>query len=133
MGLQERLFALEGRAVRIACAWMCRWRQIARWVAAAISPQWPVTLARQGVEHTWLSYLGGMNGIIRNPTWRTALEDLVDKHVEVVLVQGAVDRVPVAGRARSNSPQRCQEKRSSRIPKVRATLPIATPVGARSC
>jgi glyoxylase-like metal-dependent hydrolase (beta-lactamase superfamily II) len=87
MGWREALFALEGRAARLACAWMCRWRQIARWLAVAISPQWPVALARQGVEHTWLSHLGGMNGIIRKPTWRAALEDLVGKQVKVVLVR----------------------------------------------
>lgn len=99
MGRREALFALEGRAARLACAWMCRWRGVARWIAVVISPRWPAPLARQGVEHTWPSYLGGMNGIIRNPSWHDALETLVAEHVDVVLVQGAADRVPVTGRA----------------------------------
>ncbi len=72
MGLLEKLFALESPLARQTCVLMCRFRAVAQWVSVAISPEWPVTIARRGVLHTWPSYLGGMNGIIQKPGWAGA-------------------------------------------------------------
>lgn len=99
MGLTERLFALESPLARRACAWMCAFRALAQWVAVAHSPEWPVPLVPQGVLHTWPSYLGGMNGFILRAGWREALARLDTAGADVVLADGADDRVPVPGRS----------------------------------
>ena len=97
MGVLEGLFALETPLARWTCAWMCEHRDAAQWISVAISPQWPIPLARLGVGHTWPAYLGGMNAIIRSPSWRSALQRLVDRGVPVCMVNGARDAVPVPG------------------------------------
>lgn len=99
MGLLEKLFALESPLARWTCAWMCKHRGVAQWVAVAASPEWPVPLARQGVLHTWPAYLGGMNGIIQRPGWKQALQALDARGTAVVLADGADDPVPVSGRS----------------------------------
>lgn len=99
MGLLESLFALESPLAAGTCALMCSYRRVAQWVSVAVSPEWPVHLARQGVLHTWPSYLGGMNGIIVNAGWTEALQRLENRRVPVVLADGATDPVPVRGRS----------------------------------
>lgn len=98
MGPLERLFAFETPLARHTCALMCRFRGTAQWVSVAVSPQWPVAMARQGVLHTWPSYLGGMNGIIQQSGWDDALAALDDRGVPVVLADGARDPILVLGR-----------------------------------
>lgn len=99
MGLLEKFFALETPVARATCAFMCEYRGLAQWISVAMSPQWPVALARQGVLHSWSSYLGGMNGIIQRAGWEQALEALEAKAIPVLLANGARDPVPVKGRA----------------------------------
>jgi len=97
MGLLEKFFALDSPLAHWTCQAMCTLRSAAQWVAVAISPEWPVPIARQGVLHSWPAYLGGMNGIIMHRGWRQALETLSVRGVPVVLADGADDPVPVAG------------------------------------
>ncbi len=99
MGWLERLFALEGPAATTMCAWMCRHRSAAAWLMVVLEPQWPVTIARYGVRHTWSSYLGAMNGVIRRGGWEAALQRLEVRGVPVLLTEGARDPVPVPGRS----------------------------------
>jgi pimeloyl-ACP methyl ester carboxylesterase len=98
MGLLERFFALETPLAAWTCALMCRYRHAAAWAAVALSPEWPVSLARQGVLHTWRSYLGGMNEIIIDAGWEKAVAELNAAGVPVLLTQGRDDPVPVQGR-----------------------------------
>jgi pimeloyl-ACP methyl ester carboxylesterase len=97
MGLLEGLFAVETPLARWTCAWMCEHRELAQWISVAISPQWPIPLSRLGVRHTWPAYLGGMNSIIRSPSWQDSLERLVGRGVPVCMVNGARDAVPIPG------------------------------------
>jgi len=99
MGILERLFALESPLARFTCEMMCRYRDPAQWLSVAISPQWPVPIARSGVHHTWSSYRGAMNGIIRDSPWAAALRALDRRGVPVLLADGADDPVPVPGLA----------------------------------
>ncbi|MBA3621019.1 MAG: alpha/beta hydrolase [Euzebyales bacterium] len=99
MGVLEKLFALDSPLAERTCALMCQFRSLAQWLAVAISPEWPVRLSRDGVLHTWPSYLGGMNAIILNGPWRKALATLDERGVPVVLADGAHDPVPVTGRS----------------------------------
>ncbi len=99
MGWMERLFGLEGPVAAGACAWMCAHRTTAQCVAVALEPKWPVAIARMGVRHTWPSYLGAMNSVIRNPGWEQPVRQLDAAGVPMLLAEGARDPVPVPGRS----------------------------------
>ena len=64
----------------------------------AVEPQWPVAITRMAVRHSWASYTGAMNGVIRHGGWQTPLAMLEAAGVPVLLADGADDPVPVPGR-----------------------------------
>lgn len=99
LGPLERAFGLNTGLAERTCALMCRYRGTARWLWTAMSPQWPVRLARHGVLHTWPAYLGGMEGLIIRGEWETAIRELDERGVPILLADGAEDPIPVAGRA----------------------------------
>ncbi|MEJ7704401.1 MAG: alpha/beta fold hydrolase [Geodermatophilaceae bacterium] len=99
MGRMEALLAGDGPLPRAACAWMCRHRTAASWIAVLYRPDLPVPVARSGVRHTWLTYTGSFNGLIRDAGWQAALRALGGADIPVTLVAGATDGVPVSGRA----------------------------------
>ena len=99
MGPLERPFALEGPVAAAACACMCEHRSTAQWLTVALEPRWPVPIARMGIRHTWPSYLGAMNGVIRRGGWESSLATLEAAGTPVVVAEGARDPVPVPGRA----------------------------------
>lgn len=99
MGRIEAGLAGDRRVARATCDWMCRHRTAASWLTAGYRPDLPVRLARRGVEHTWASYAGAVDGLIRDGGWRPALARLAQGEVEVTLVEGTADPVPVPGRA----------------------------------
>ena len=99
MGRMEALLAGDGMRSRLLCAWMCRHRTLASWIAVAYRPDLPVPVARSGVKHTWATYTGSMDGLIRDDGWREALDRLARACIPVHLAAGARDPVPVAGRA----------------------------------
>lgn len=98
MGMFERLLALRSPLSEAVCRWMCAHRRMAGWGAVALQPQWPVPIAHQGVQHTWPSYLGGMEEIILRGPWSTALDELDRRAVSVALAAGTDDPVVVPGR-----------------------------------
>jgi pimeloyl-ACP methyl ester carboxylesterase len=97
IGRMEALLAGDGPLPRAACARMCRHRTLASWLAVAYRPDLPVPMARSGVKHTWGTYSGAMNGLIRNDGWLPAL-DALDR-IPLTLAAGDCDPVPVPGRA----------------------------------
>ncbi len=99
MGRLEALLAGDGPLPRAACGWMCRHRTAASWLAAAYRPGLPISVARSGVKHTWMTYSGSFDGLIRDSAWESALETLQRANIPVTLVAGARDPVPVNGRA----------------------------------
>lgn len=99
MGRMEALLAGDGPLPRAACGWMCRHRTAASWIAVGYRPDLPVPVARSGVKHTWLTYTGSFNGLIRDSGWQAALQTLGGADIPVTLVAGAADGVPVSGRA----------------------------------
>jgi len=99
MGPFEAVLTGDGPLPDRVCAWVCRHRAIAGWVAVAIRPDLPVAVARSGVQHTWDSYRGALVGLLRAPDWEPALDGLAAVGVPVVLVEGGADSVPVPGRA----------------------------------
>ncbi len=99
MGMLEAAMALDTPVSRATCAWMCRNRVAASWVATALKPRLPVRIARRGVLHTWPAYLSAMEDVVLGSPWAAALSDLAGAEVPVLLANGARDRVPVPGRA----------------------------------
>ena len=99
MGVFEAVLAGDGPLPRTVCAWMCRHRTTASWVAVAIRPGVPVALARTGVKHTWDSYRGSLHCLIHSREWEPALGRLAEAGVTVTLAEGSRDPVPVSGRA----------------------------------
>lgn len=56
MGPMAALLAGTGRMSQAVCAWTCRHRGIASWLAGGSRPDLPVSVARGGVNHTWATY-----------------------------------------------------------------------------
>lgn len=99
MGPFEAALTGDGPLPNRLCAWVCRHRTIAGWVAVAVRPDLPVAVARAGVQHTWDSYRGALDGLLRTPDWEPALNRLTAADIPVLLVEGSADPVPVPGRA----------------------------------
>ena len=105
MGPFEAALTGDGPLPNRLCAWVCRHRSIAGWVAVVIRPDLPVAVARSGVKHTWDSYRGALDGLLRAPDWEPALDRIAAADIPVVLVEGGADPVPVpAGPRHSPKP-----------------------------
>lgn len=100
MSPMTALLVSAGPLPQAACGWMCRHRTVASWLAVVIRPDLPVMVARSGVNHTWASYAGSLDGLIRDGDWAPALWALNERSIRVVIANGAHDPVPVPGRAR---------------------------------
>jgi pimeloyl-ACP methyl ester carboxylesterase len=90
MGLWTRLFATDTVWARIACAWMCRHRPLAARLAAWMRPDLPPEIARDAVEHTWVSYSSSFRQLV---VQSTGAADLARVQVPVHLVAGEHDAV----------------------------------------
>ncbi|MCY7342544.1 MAG: alpha/beta hydrolase [Pseudonocardia sp.] len=99
IGPAEALLAGDGLLPQTLCGWMCRHRGTAGWVAVATRPDLPVPVALSEVKHTWDSYQGALNGLVRTPEWEPALSRLAASGVPIILAEGNRDPVPVPGRA----------------------------------
>lgn len=99
VGPLEALVARGGVAPRLLCTYGCARRPVSGWVAAALRPQVPVTVARAGVEHTWHGYQAAMRSLVLDPTWPQALAALSTAGVPVTLATGRRDRYPAPERA----------------------------------
>ena len=99
MGWFESLLS-SGPLARAMCWWMCRHRTTASALAVLMNPAIPITIARDGVKHTWFSYIQSFHALVSGDTWILALSTLSTRQVPVDLVDGASDPVPVPGRAK---------------------------------
>lgn len=97
MGWFEALLA-TGPLAHLLCAWMCRHRVLASYVAVAMNPSLPMPIARDGVQHTWFSYIGALESIVISDDWALALDAVGQRDLPVLLVNGIHDPVPVPGR-----------------------------------
>jgi hypothetical protein len=98
MGPAEAVLAGDGPLQEKLCEWMCRYRYAAGWLAVAARPDLPVPVARAAAQHTWGSYSGALEDLIRSPDWQGAIERLADAGVPITLAEGRRDAVPVPGR-----------------------------------
>lgn len=98
LGRLEATMALDTTVSRATCAWMCRHRTAAGWVAAGLKPHLPVPVARRGTLHTWLAYLASMKHVVLHSGWPTAMSTLAAA-IPVLFAAGDRDPVPVTRRA----------------------------------
>jgi pimeloyl-ACP methyl ester carboxylesterase len=99
MGPAEAVFAGDGPLPQLLCGWMCRHRALASWIAVALRPDLPVTVARSAVEHTWDGYHGSLQGCVRSGDWEPALAELSAAGIPITFLEAAQDPVPIPGRA----------------------------------
>lgn len=89
----------DGPVARGMCAWMCRYRRTASWIATALHPELPVPIARAAVQHTWASYHGSLTKLVLHNGWSDAVAHLVAAGTPLLLANGAADLVAEPGRA----------------------------------
>ena len=131
LGRLEAAMAFDTPVARATCAWMCRHRTTASWLAVGLKPHLPVRLARRGVLHTWPAYLGAMDNIVLDSKWRTALSTLAAARVPVLFAAGEQDPVPVTGRTAQLAEQ-YPTVTSVTHPTAGHDLPLAEPAWCRS-
>ncbi|MEO7422696.1 MAG: alpha/beta fold hydrolase [Ornithinibacter sp.] len=67
------LLAGSGLFPEAVCAWTCRHRGIASWLAVGSRPDFPVAIARRGVNHSWASSSDSLDSLVRDDGWAPAL------------------------------------------------------------
>jgi len=99
IGRANAFLAGDGPLPEVVCRWMCQYRTVASWLSVALRPDLPVPVARLAVRHTWASYRGSLDDLVRHPGWEAALHELVVTGIPVTLAEASGDPVPVPGRA----------------------------------
>lgn len=89
----SRILVADERTARRACTLSCRHRTLAGWIAAAVTPRWPIPIARQSSRHTWLAYSQTLEQQVLHEDWATLLRDLDQQGVTVRLIWGDGDPV----------------------------------------
>jgi pimeloyl-ACP methyl ester carboxylesterase len=89
----SRIFVLQERTARRACAISCRHRSVAGWIAAAVAPRWPIPIAWNATRHTWAAYSQTLEAQVLHDDWPALLHRLDQAGVPVRLVWGDHDRV----------------------------------------
>lgn len=126
LGRLEATMALDTAVARATCAWMCRHRTTAGWLAAGLKPHLPVPVARRGALHTWPAYLASMEQVVLHSEWPTAMATLVAAGIPVHFAAGDRDPVPVQGRTAQLARQ-YPMVRSVSHPTADHDLPLAEP------
>lgn len=130
LGRLEAAMAFDAPVARATCAWMCRHRTTASWLAVGLKPHLPVRVARRGVLHTWPAYLGTMDNVVLDSEWKTALSTLAAARVPVLFAAGEQDPVPVTGRTAQLAEQ-YPTVTSVSHPTANHDLPLAEPAWCR--
>ena len=90
LGPMARLFTIPGPLAAVACAWVCRHRELAARIAVATHPHLPAPIAADSVEHTWASYTETLLSLILSAEGARWLAEV---RCPVRLVAGEQDRV----------------------------------------
>ena len=97
MGPIESLFAQDSPLAEKSCALMCAHRDLAQFLAVALSPDLPVPVSSKAVSHTWPAYRGALGVFFAD--WKTAIDQLEQRGVRMTLISGDKDRSQVKGLA----------------------------------
>lgn len=122
----SRIFVLDERTARRACALSCRHRALAGWITAAVAPRWPIRIARNASRHTWASFSQTLEAQVLHDDWPALLRGLDEAGVTVRLVWG--DRDPIGDREYARELASALPNVDIRvIPGADHTLPAARP------
>ncbi|WP_026930094.1 alpha/beta fold hydrolase [Glycomyces tenuis] len=81
---------VEGRiGARAACAAMCAFRPLARWLAPRMRPDLPASVAADLVDHTWRSYTHSLRHLVVE---HRVADGLAHGGISTVLIHGRDDR-----------------------------------------
>lgn len=105
LGAMARLFARDTAFAERVCRWMCAHRTLAARIAVVARPDLPAPIARDSVQHNWMSYSRSMRNVILADTAHQVSAAVgalattspqgakrIGKPVEIVI--GKADRVP---------------------------------------
>lgn len=101
--VMARLFALDTRWAKRACAISCRHRVAAGWVTAALQPSLPLSVARAVPLHTWPAYRDAMRHLVIETDWQALLAELDKLGIRLDLMWGSNDKVGDHNHARAIS------------------------------
>lgn len=105
LGGMARLFARDTAFAERVCRWMCAHRTLAATIAVIARPDLPAPIARDSVQHNWMSYSRSMRNIILGDTAHhvavavdalaiTAPHGAKRIATPIVMIIGKKDRVP---------------------------------------
>ncbi len=100
-GTMAKAFALDGRLAARLCQFNCSHRELAGQVSAAISPKWPIPIARQASLHTWPAYVAALQEQVIGTPWRPLIDTLDAHEIALEFVWGGDDRVGDVSYARA--------------------------------
>ncbi len=78
LGGLGRLLALDTPVAHRVCGWMCGHRALAARIAVVLRPDLPAAIARDSVQHNWVSYSGTMRNVIIDGDTARGLTDAID-------------------------------------------------------
>lgn len=99
--LMARLFAGSNRVARAACRISCSNRTVAGWLAASVTPELPVAIARKASLHTWPAYRDAISDVVGETDWTALAETLADNNTDVAMTWGIDDSIGDLDLARS--------------------------------
>lgn len=88
--LFNRLLAMDTDLARVTCELMCRFRPFFTLIAPALAREVPAVVARDALQHNWISYSRTMQHVIFEATPMQWLHDL---HHPTLVIQGVNDRI----------------------------------------
>jgi len=91
--LMTRLFVLDTKWARRACALSCRYRYLAGWLTVAVEPRLPVAIARAVSLHTWPSYRDAIRELVIETDWAALVGELDGDGIQLRFVWGDADPI----------------------------------------
>lgn len=88
--LFNRLLAMDTDLARAACELMCRFRPFFTLIAPALAREVPAVVARDALQHNWISYSRTLQHVIFEATATRWLQDV---RLPTLVIQGVNDRV----------------------------------------
>lgn len=93
LGPMGKSLVLDDGLARAVCSFNCRHRSLAGLLSAAVTPRWPIAVARQASLHTWPAYIAALEEQIINCPWSELLATLAEQGVPVHLIKGDRDTI----------------------------------------
>ncbi len=90
LGFMAKWFCVNPKLAQYACKWMCNHRELAANFAVWLRRDLPSEIARDGVEHNWLSYSQSLQNIVVESDSESFIKGI---QVPIYLIAGDEDNV----------------------------------------